>query len=245
MINVFLLPLALLSFLSPSDIKTTEQLIQAMHDRYASSWYKTLTFVQATKRFQADGTVLVSTWYEAFSFPGTMRIDMDSVGYNGLIFARDSQYVFREGKLVGTRRSVHFLLLLGFDVYFLPIHETLAKLKELRFDLSILREDTSQDRAVYVVGAKKEDFHSSQFWIDKEHLTFVRLLQPAGRDGAQTQEVQFNKYKRLGGGWISPEVIIKLDDRVVMTEEYSEIKAGVELDPKLFDAEHWRTARWR
>jgi hypothetical protein len=111
--------------------------------------------------------------------------------------------------------------------------------------LSILREDTWRGRAVYVVGAKKEDSHSSQFWIDKERLTFVRLLQPAGRDGAQTQEVQFNKYERLSGGWISPEVIIKLDDKIIMTEEYSEIKAGVKLDPRLFDPQHWQTARWR
>ena len=245
MIKVLLLPLALMSSFSPSDIKTCEDLLQAMHKHYASSWYKTLTFVQATKRYQPDSTLLTSTWYEAFSFPGSMRIDMDSIGYNGVIFSRDSQYVFREGKLVSTRRSVHLLLLLGFDIYFLPVQETLARLKESRIDLSILREDTWQGRAVYVVGAKKEDSHSSQFWIDKERLTFVRLLQPAGRDGAQTQEVQFNKYERLSGGWISPEVIIKLDDKIIMTEEYSEIKAGVKLDPRLFDPQHWQTARWR
>jgi len=248
MIKVLLLPLvplALLSSFSPSDIKTSEDLLQAMHNRYTSSWYKTLTFVQATKRYQPDSTLLTSTWYEAFSFPGSMRIDVDSIGYSGVIFSRDSQYVFREGKLVSTRHSVHLLLLLGFDIYFLPLQETLARLKESRIDLSILREDTWQGRAVYVVGAKKEDSHSSQFWIDKERLTFVRLLQPAGRDGAQTQEVQFNKYERLSGGWISPEVIIKLDDKIIMTEEYSEIKAGVKLDPRLFDPQHWQTARWR
>ena len=245
MIKVLLLPLALMSSFSPSDIKTCEDLLQAMHKHYASSWYKTLTFVQATKRYQPDSTLLTSTWYETFSFPGSMRIDMDSIGYNGVIFSRDSQYVFRERKLVSTRHFVHLLLLLGFDIYFLPLQETLARLKESRIDSSILREDTWQGRAVYVVGAKKEDSHSSQFWIDKERLTFVRLLQPAGRDGAQTQEVQFNKYERLSGGWISPEVIIKLDDKIIMTEEYSEIKAGVKLDPRLFDPQHWQTARWR
>jgi hypothetical protein len=245
MIKVLLLPLALLCSFSSSDIETTEHLLQAMHNRYTSSWYKTLTFVQATKRYQPDSTLLTSTWYETFSFPGSMRIDMDSIGYNGVIVSRDSQYVFREGKLVSTCHSVHLLLLLGFDIYFLPVQETLARLKESRIDLSILREDTWQGRAVYVVGAKKEDSHSSQFWIDKERLTFVRLLQPVGRDGAQTQEVQFNKYERLSGGWISPEVIIKLDDKIIMTEEYSEIKAGVKLDPRLFDPQHWQTARWR
>jgi hypothetical protein len=99
MIKVLLLPLvplALLSSFSPSDIKTSEDLLQAMHNRYTSRWYKTLTFVQATKRYQPDSTLLTSTCYEAFSFPGSMRIDMDSIRYNGVIFSRDAQYVFRE-----------------------------------------------------------------------------------------------------------------------------------------------------
>jgi hypothetical protein len=148
-------------------------------------------------------------------------------------------------QLIRARRTIHSFLLLGFDVYFLPVRQTLAKLKEFQFDLSILREDSWQDRPIYVVGAKKGDSHSPQFWIDKERLYFVRLLQPAGEDGSQTQEVQFNKYVRLAGCWISPEVVIKLDGEVVMTEEYSRIKAGGKLDPKLFDPERWGTVRWR
>ena len=50
-------------------------------------------------------------------------------------------------------------------------------------------------------------FRGAQFWIDRKNLYFVRMLRPTGKDGAQTQETQFNKYQRLGGGWMSPEVI--------------------------------------
>jgi len=170
---------------------------------------------------------------------------MDSARERGVIFARDSQYVFREGKLAGARRSIHPLLLLGFDLYSLPVEEAIARLKGLQFDLSIFREDVWQGRPVYVVGAKKGDLHSSQFWIDKERLTFVRFLQPGGKDGLQTQEAQFNKYRRLSGGWISCEVIATIDGKVVLTEEYSKIKAGIKLDPALFDPNRWGTVRWR
>jgi hypothetical protein len=84
----------------------------------------------------------------------------------------------------------------------------IEKLKGLKFDLSTFHEDTWQGRPVYVVGAKAGDNHSAQFWIDKKNLYFVRMIRPAGGDGTQTQETQFNKYVKLGGGWMSPEVIL-------------------------------------
>jgi len=111
--------------------------------------------------------------------------------------------------------------------------------------LSILREDTWQGRPVYLVGAKAGDLHSSQFWIDQTNLYFVRMLRPAGKDGAQTQETQFNKYQHLGGGWMAPEVIFKVADRIVTTEEYSEMRAHPPLDSKLFDPQYWTSVHWR
>ena len=38
------------------------------------------------------------------------------------------------------------------------------------------------------------------------------------KDGTQTQETQFNKYQKLGGGWIAAEVIFMVDGKVVTTE---------------------------
>ena len=105
-------------------------------------------------------------------------------------FANDTLYSFKDGAQTNSRPFVHPLLVLGFDIYFMPLQDAIAKLKQLKFDLSILREDTWQGRPVYVVGAKAEDLHSSQFWIDKENLYFVRMLAPAGKDGTATQETQ-------------------------------------------------------
>jgi len=136
-------------------------------------------------------------------------------------------------------------MVLGFDIYKLPMAEVLETLKGLKFDLTIMREDTWQGRPVYVVGAKPGDLHSPQFWIDKEYLYFVRMLRPTGKDDAQTQETQFNKYQRLGGGWMAPEVIFKVDDKIRTTEEYSELRANDPLDSKLFDPQYWTTVHWR
>ena len=58
-------------------IETAEQLISAMHKKYAGKWYKTLVFAQKTTTFKPDGTTQNGIWYEALSMPGKLRIDFD------------------------------------------------------------------------------------------------------------------------------------------------------------------------
>jgi len=232
---------------SAARMNTGEDLVRAMHKKYNKSWYKTLTFVQKTVEHHEDGTTKASIWYEAYSAPGRLRIDFDPISSgNGILFSKETLHSFKDGALANSRPFVHPLMVLGFDVYVVPVEETINKLKQLKFDLSLLREDVWQNRPVYVVGARAGDLHSKQFWIDKENLYFVRLLEPAGKDGKLTSETQFNKYFKVkGGGWVAPEVIFMVDGKTRITEEYSEVSVGVRLDDKLFDPDHWRTARWR
>jgi outer membrane lipoprotein-sorting protein len=237
----FLLPLPV-----AAKVSNTDELIAAMQNKYAKSWYKTATFVQETTNIQPDGTSKVETWYEAMQVPGSLRIDFTptSAG-NGILFTDGKIFVFKDGKVDTTRPYNHPLLILGFDIYRSPATEVTTKLQSLKFDLSQFREDTWQGRPVYIVGAKSGDLHSPQFWIDQKNLYFVRMLRPAGKDGTQTQETQFNKYQKLGGGWMAPEVIFMVDGKVVTTEKYSEIRGDVTLDPKLFDPQFWTTVHWK
>ena len=240
--------LSLLSLTAAPDpkISNTNELISAMQKKYGKSWYKTATFVQQTTNIEPDGTKKVETWYEAMSVPGNLRIDFTPTSEgNGILFTDGKIYVFKNGKVDSTRPFEHPLLILGFDIYRAPASDVTAKLQALKFDLSQFREDTWQGRPVYVVGAKAGDLRSPQFWIDQKELYFVRMLRPVGKDGAQTSETQFNKYQKLGGGWIAPEVIFIVDGKVVTTETYSEMRADVALDPKLFDPQSWTTVHWK
>ena len=227
-------------------INKAEDLVQAMQKKYAKSWYRTATFVQKTTNIDKDGNKKVETWYEALSVPGSVRIDFTHTkDGNGILFTNSQIYIFKNGKIDSNRPYVHPLMILGFDVYRLAQTDVMEKLKGLKFDLSLFREDAWQGRPVYVVGAKAGDLHTAQFWIDKQNLYFVRMIRPAGKDGSQTQETQFNKYQKLGGGWMSPEVIFMVEGKIVTTEEYSELRANVSLDPKLFDPQSFATVHWR
>jgi len=246
----FVLTLVLLfAFVTVSQaatITTTEQLVQAMQSKYSKSWYKTATFVQKTTTLQADGTKKVETWYEAMSLPGSLRIDFTPTkDGNGILFTNGQVFSFKNGKVDSTRAFVHPLMVLGFDIYGLPQADAMEKLKGLKFDLAVFREDTWQGRPVYVVGAKAGDLHSQQFWIDQKNLYFVRMIRPGGKDGVQTQETQFNKYQKLGGGWMSPEVIFMVDGKITTTEEYSDLRANVRLPDKLFDPQSFATVHWK
>ncbi len=220
-------------------------LIAAMHDRYDGQWYETLTFVQETIQYNAEGVADTSTWYEAYAAPGKLRIDIAPLeNGNGILFADDRRYNIQNGEVANSGPSIHPLLLLGFDVYHLPPEETIWRLDTLGFDLTKMYQTTWQDRPAYVIGAAHEDEEASAFWIDKEHLYFMRMVRYVGPEGDNVQEVQFNNYERHGGGWVAPEVIFDFDGQRVLDETYRDIRAGVDLDTMLFNPDHWRETRW-
>lgn len=233
---------------APSDdITTAQQLVEAMQARYAGKWYATLTFTQTSIQHKKDGTADTTLWYEALEMPGKLRIDFDPISEgNGFLFRADTAYSIQNGVVAQSGPQVHSLLLLGFDVYFLPVETSIKKLEGLGFDLTKFREAQWQGRPVYVVGADEGDETSPQFWIDRENLYFVRQIQPVGPGGKASQEVQFNKYERAGGGWVSPEVLFYINGNLAFEEHYSEMKTGMTFDAALFDPAAWRTAKhWR
>jgi hypothetical protein len=221
-----------------AEITTGSALIAAMHDRYAGSWYRTLTFVQTTT-LTRTGAPIVQTWYEAATLPGRLRIDTNLETKNGAMYAHDSVYSFADGKLVRADSGFNDLLVLGFDVYTQPPAQTEAILRHLGFDLSKVHERTSRGDTVYVVGAAPGDTTSKQFWVDRNKLLFVRLLERTPR--GQT-DLRFNKYERLAGGWIAAEVEQLVNGNRVLLEEYRDIKANIPLSSALFDPKEWATA---
>jgi hypothetical protein len=228
---------------SPTDPppRDGEALIRHMRDRYSGRWYETLTFVQKTTLPNGN----VETWYEALSAPGKLRIDIAPLdSQHTLLFRNDSLYEFRGGRRVGVRPLVHPLMVLGFDVYVQPESVTVAKLRALGYDLSRLHETTWQGRPTYVVGAAPGDTTSSQFWIDKERLYFVRLVEPGKQNPSARVETLFNKYIPMGQGWLETEVRFMVNGETKMLEEYSEPKAGVALDPAIFEPARWVPPGW-
>jgi hypothetical protein len=226
-----------------ADIKSGDDLVAAMQKKYGGKWYRTLTFKQITTNYNPDGTSKASTWYEALDAPGKLRIDFEPLDkHEGILFADGKIYVYSEGKLARPGRPfVHPLLVLGFDVYMQPVNTTIAQIKGMGIDMSVIHQEKWQGKTVYVVGAKQGDVKTPQFWLTKDNLLFVRLIQLGGKDKKVVQETQFNKYVKSGGGWVAAEVIFNVDGKVATTEAYSDIRTGVKLDPDLWNPDKFLT----
>ncbi|MGC2109521.1 MAG: hypothetical protein WA655_08390, partial [Candidatus Korobacteraceae bacterium] len=162
----------------------------------------------------------------------------DAAAGNGMLFVKNQLYIFRDGKLANQRDYLHPLLILGFDVYAQPVDTTLQELKDLHFDLSSMHEEDFDGRPTYVVGAGKGDLHTKQFWIDKERLYFVRMIEPSEREPPTVQDIRFDDYKQVtGGGWLAEHVEVFADGKLVFEERYSDIKINPPLNADLFDPE--------
>jgi hypothetical protein len=233
-----------LSFASAQQVKTGEDVFRAMHDKYPD-WYKTVTFTQKSTTYNADGTAKVETWYEALLAPGKLRIDIgpasDGKGY---IFADGNVTIVKENKVASSTHNINMLLVLGFDVYRQSAADSAAVAKAEGFDLSKVHEDVWEGKPVYVVGADKGDLKSKQFWIEKKDMLFVRLLEPSKPDPAKMDDIRFVDYRPLPGGWIAARVEVHSEDKLVFSEDYTEIQANVKLDPGTFDAAKFSTTHW-
>jgi hypothetical protein len=229
----------------PAAVNSGETLVKEMHGRYAASWYPTVTFTQKSTTYNPDGTTKVETWYEAALLPGKLRIDIGPPkDGNGYLLVDGNVTVFKEGQVKANTPQVNMLLVLGFDVYKQTPEATLAIAKKEGFDAGKFHEDTWEGKPVYVFGAEKGDLKSKQFWVEKDRMLFVRLLEPDRTDPNKTQDIRFADYRKLGGGWIAALVEVYVDAKKVFSEEYTEINGDVRLDPAVFDPKQFISTHW-
>lgn len=217
-------------------IKNGEQLLTAMHARYEHNWYRTVTFTEQAMTRNPGSTMKTETWWEELLLPGKLRINVGSpTSGNARIFNDGQLTSFQNGKMTSSRPFVHMLLVLGFDVYRQDSKVTIREARDQGFDLNTLHDDAWEGKPVYVVGARKGDLKSKQFWIEKDRLLFVRLIQPDERDPSKSDDDRFGDYRRLPVGWISARVDFYVGGVDAFIEKYANIKENVKLDPSLFD----------
>lgn len=226
-------------------IRSGEDVLRAMHDRYQKTWYQTCTFVQKSTTYKPDGTNNAETWYEALLLPGKLRIDIgEPAKNNGYIFDNGNLTVVRDGKVAGAQQRVNMLLVLGFDVYKQDPETTIKVAKGEGYDLSKLHEDTWEGKPAYVVGADKGDLTSKQFWIGKDTMLFLRDIEPSRGDQSKAEDIRFAGYQPLEGAWIAARVEMYVEGKMVFSEDYSDIQGNVKLTPAVFDPVEFTATHW-
>ena len=232
----------------PSPVPADGRAVLArMHDRYADTWYHTLTFVQRTTRYLPDGTTQVSTWYEAMKGP-RLRIDMgDPAQGNGALYTADSVYVMRGGKVTRAIADGNPFLPLISGVYLQPLDVTVAQIAPYKVNLSAVYQRDWEGQRTFVVGATSAaDSTSPQFWVDADRLIVTRFLLPLfSTPDNHVQDARLENNVPVGGGWLATRVRMLDRGTPVQTEEYSDWRADVDLPESFFQVEHWgEGAHW-
>jgi hypothetical protein len=242
---LFVPALLTLTLAHAQDIRSGDGLLRAMHERYQSSWYQTVTFTQKSTTYKPDGISTAETWYEAALLPGKLRIDIGpAADGNGYVLVDGTVTILQNNKIVRSRPLLNMLLVLGFDVYTQDPEATIKVVKGEGYDLSKLREDTWEGHPVYVVGADKGDLKSRQFWVAKDTLLFVRGIEPARGDPSKLDDIRFMDYRPLDKAWIAARVEVHSADKLVFSEDYTEIKANAKITPDVFDPAQFSTTHW-
>jgi hypothetical protein len=188
----------------------------------------------------------VETWYEALAVPGKLRIDIGSPSNgDGYLFVDGKLTILKGGKESGVHPQVNMLLVLGFDVYGQAPETTASVVTAEGYELNKVHEETWEEQPVFVVGAEKGDLNSKQFWVEKKRLLFVRLLEPTRSDPKKFQDIRFEDYRELPGGWVAARVEVYAGDKKVFSEEYSDIQRNTTLDPGTFDPKKFNTTHWK
>lgn len=218
--------------------------IVAMEERYVGQWYTAVRIKQRVAYFTDGAESRSEIWTEMLQIPGRVRSNIgDPDSGNCEIARNDSVFLFRQGNLVDSRRAVHGILLLGFDVYCQDPTKTFAQLHEAGYNLDLVHESLWKGKPAYVVGAEAGDDSSSQFWIEKERLILVRLVTKGARTGRRF-EVELDDFKPLAGGWIATELRFLSAGRPAVIEKYLEFGVPAAVPPRTFDTAPFTVVRF-
>lgn len=226
-----------------AQIGNARDLLKEMHKRYKGKFFQHITYIQLNKVFRDDTLSESSVWYEAFEFPGKLRVDYGpAVGVDGHIFLNDSVFYFKDGKLDKSEKKINESMLLSGDIYCLPIPTIMSKLTTLGYDTSKFREDKWKGKPAYVIGAKVGDDTTRQFWIDRQYLYLVRHITS---DSGQVQEIHFSEHQAKGKFYIEDEVKIMEKGKTIKTERYAEVNPDIVFHPAIFDPKQWGKYHWK
>ena len=212
---------------------TGKDIVHQSYQRYAGKWYHSFIFSQNTEFYRNDSLKGTQVWYEAIKYPNKFRIDFGAKDSgNAVIYANDSSYRFRNGKLRGARKDDNDLTFLLGGMYFFTEPQVMQQLRDWQFNLDLAHETNLNGRPVWVVGAVAGDTVSNQLWFDKQELYLVRMIR---NEGGTKEDGFFENQKKFGGGWAETRCRFYFNDKLIQVENYFDCKEDVPVEDALFD----------
>jgi hypothetical protein len=225
-------------------IKSVSGLVNAMRDKYAENWYKSLSFTQVNT-YTIGGKEQSSQWVENLSVPAKLRVDFLPLSQkSGLIIDNSRVSTFASGKRVDSRRLYQPRPLLISDIYVQSAAVSVRRLDSLGIDTTKIRTDRLNGKRVFVIGAESGDMTSTQAWFDAESLLLQRFIQSEVRAGKTiTSDMRVTGYTDVAGFPVPDAFVTKRDGVTALKEEYTKVKVNAPMPASLFDPAKWATVK--
>ena len=210
-----------------------QDIVQQMYTTHAKNFRKSLSFVQKTNMYRNDSLIKTATWYEVLVYPDKLRIDIDDPAKgNTIFFVNDSVYRSQNGQTKNMGYQPHDLLFVLGGMYSFPLDKVYPKLKAMGYNIDKSFETTWKGRKVIVAGTDKEETESNQFWVDKEKLVTVRILN--NKDGQKT-ETLCEDYIQLGSNLCETSIEFYVNGKLRQTEKYTDVKENININMEYLD----------
>lgn len=222
----------LLSSTLLAQFQNGEELLRAMHKKYANNYCQTVVFDQKTTRFDSTGAIIdTSYWYEWIQYPDKFRIDFGKKhGGNCVIFKNDSAFNYRKNKLVRKGRDENDLLLLLGGMYYRPFDSVVARLERLGYDLDKVTQVNVNKNIFYIVGSAD---NTQQVWVDKKDLKVVKIKTRLSEK--DILQISFDGFKKTCKGFTETKVSAYKNDKLEQKEEYLNLKTGIAIPDSIFN----------
>jgi hypothetical protein len=240
---LLLSPLFLGIFMAMKPYTKPSKIIQKMYKHWAGKWSKNMQFEQNVYLYRNDSLVREEVWQEMLSSPKNLHIRFNGFETgNGVIFRNDSVYYFSGGKVTRQEKRVHHLLLLAFDVYFLPPSQTEKQLQELGFNLDASYEKEINGKKIIVVGTKEpSDTQTSQFWVEKENMYVTRVIH---NTNGVVSDIELKSYQMVDNYPVATEISFKNNGKLRMVEKYFNISFPKNINSDIFDVGKVKETKW-
>jgi outer membrane lipoprotein-sorting protein len=232
-----ILLLLALSFVSYGQYGNGEELLKAMHDKYAGKYCQTIQFDQHTLRYDTNGVKKdTSTWYEWISYPDKFRIDFGKkFGGNCVIFKNDSSFNYKNHKLVKKDKNENDLLLILGGMYYRKFEDVVERLERSGYNLDVLTQINVNKNTFYVIGSsgyKNEPENQHQIWVDKKDLKVVKLKTKLNE--TDWLEIRFDAFEKSCKGFTETRVSAFKNNKLEQVEEYFNLKTSIAIPDSIF-----------
>lgn len=193
--------------------------LQELHHRYERKMCQCYTFSQKNTHYKADTVSGHSEWHEKIDLPDYFRIAFgDTAQHNFVEFKNDSMYSYKLGKFVKSRVDSNSLLLILGGMYYRSFENSIARLKQARFNVEAFRGDTWQNQTVWVIG----DTGNNQIYFLKSDGRVVRILEKL--NNGDEMDMRFEAYQKWCEGSVETKVSFRRNGRLEQVEEYYNLR---------------------